>query len=75
MRNGDGAFLKMPRPHFVQTMCYIALDNFLDIMDNERKGTQISRVEHIYKVIGSYPWFEALYQINKAFAVKVKVSR
>ncbi len=36
---------------------------------------RISRVEHIYKVIGSYPWFEALYQINKAFAVKVKVSR
>ena len=26
-------------------MCYIALDNFLNIMDNERKGTQISELK------------------------------
>ncbi len=59
-------------------MCYIALDNFLNIMDNKRKETQISeleawlyfigsdKVEHIYKVIESYPWFAELYkEINE----------
>ncbi len=59
-------------------MCYIALDNFLDIMDNKRKGTPLSeleawlyfigsdKVEHIHKVIESYPWFAELYrEINE----------
>ncbi|MCI9488699.1 hypothetical protein AALC75_02685 [Lachnospiraceae bacterium 48-42] len=59
-------------------MCYIALDNFLDIMDNKRKGTPLSeleawlyfigsdKAEHIYKAIESYPWFAELYkEINE----------
>ena len=66
------------KPGHLERMCYIALDNFLDIMDNKRKGTQISeleawlyfigsdKVEHIYKVIESYPWFADLYrEINE----------
>lgn len=65
-------------PEHLERMCYIALDNFLDIMDNKRKGTQMSeleawlyfigsdKVEHIYKVIESYPWFADLYrEINE----------
>ena len=50
-------------PGHLEKMCYIALDNFLDIMDNKRKGDRISeleawlyfigsdKVEHIHKVI------------------------
>ncbi len=65
-------------PGHLERICYIALDNFLNIMDNKRKGTEMSeleawlyfigsdRVEHIYKVIESYPWFAELYrEINE----------
>ncbi len=61
-------------PGHLERICYIALDNFLNIMDNKRKGEQISeleawlyfigsdKTEHIYKVIDSYPWFAELYK-------------
>ena len=32
-------------PGHLERMCYIALDNFLNIMDNKRKGTQMSELE------------------------------
>ncbi len=60
--------------NLLQEFYFISLDVFLDIMDNRGKEAKISeleawlyfigsdKVEHIQKVITSYPWFAEMYE-------------
>ena len=60
--------------NLLQEFYFISLDVFLDIMDNRGKEAKISeleawlyfigsdKVEHIQRVITSYPWFAEMYE-------------
>ena len=62
------------RLNLLQEFYFISLDVFLDIMDNRGREAKVSeleawlyfigsdKVEHIQRVITSYPWFAEMYE-------------